>query len=52
MLGRSRVVRNSLRKPNLESFVVKGLANGSLNMSFLFTVSISPIDGRVYLRLL
>jgi len=52
MLGRSLVVRKNLRMPNLESFVVKGFANGSLNMSFLFTVSISPTDGRVYLRLL
>ena len=52
ILGRSRVVKKNLRNPNLESFVVNGFANGSLNMSFLFTVSTSPIDGREYLRLL
>jgi hypothetical protein len=52
MLGRSRVVKNSLRNPNLESFVVKGFANGSLKMSFLFMVSTVPIDGHEYLRLL
>jgi hypothetical protein len=52
MLGRSLVVRKNLRMPNLESFVVKGFANGSLNMSFLFTVSIYPIDDREYLLLL
>jgi hypothetical protein len=52
MLGRSLVVRKNLRMPNLESFVVNGFANGSLKMSFLFTVSIAPIDGREYLRLL
>jgi hypothetical protein len=52
MLGRSRVVKKNLRKPNLESFIVKGFANGSLKMSFLFTVSIGSIDDRVYPRLL
>lgn len=52
ILGRSRVVKNNLRRPNLESFVVKGFANGSLNMSFLFTESTESIDDRVYLRLL
>ena len=52
MLGRSLVVKKNLRRPNLESFVVNGLANGSLNMSFLFKGNTSPTDGHEYLRLL
>lgn len=52
ILGRSRVVKKNLRNPNLESFVVNGFANGSLNMSFLFTENTAPTDGRGYLRLL
>jgi hypothetical protein len=52
MLGRSLVVKKNLRRPNLESFVVKGFAKGSLNMSFLFTENTSPTDGRECLRLL
>ena len=52
MLGRSLVVKKNLRIPNLESFVVKGLANGSLNISLLFTASTCPIDDHEYLRLL
>ena len=52
ILGRSRVVRKNLRNPNLESFVVNGFANGSLNMSFLFTESTYSTDDREYLRLL
>ena len=52
MLEHSLVVKKNLRRPNLESFVVKGFANGSLNMSFLFKENTYSIDGHEYLRLL